>query len=134
MDSGQVSGQSILSVVERKVGELAGTLLASESYINVFVFGSQATGRALIRSDIDLGIDLGHPIEPYILARIRDAFDDLPILQRVDVVDFSSVDATFKAVALQKIKSVYERQAASLGAGSLASGSCPGATSQRICP
>lgn len=112
MDSGQVSGQSILSLVERKVRELAGTLLASESYINVFVFGSQATGRALTRSDIDLGIDLGHPIEPYILARIRDAFDDLPILQRVDVVDFSSVDATFKAVALQKIISLYERQAA----------------------
>lgn len=112
MDSGQVSGQSILSLVERKVGELAGTLLASESSINVFVFGSQATGRALTRSDIDLGIDLGHPIEPHILVRIRDAFDDLPILQRVDVVDFSVVDDTFKALALQKIISLYGRQAA----------------------
>ena len=56
MDSGQVSGQSILELVERKVGELARTLLASESYLNVFVFGSQATGRAVTRSDIDLGM------------------------------------------------------------------------------
>jgi predicted nucleotidyltransferase len=87
-------------------------LLAAESYVSVFVFGSQATGRAVTRSDIDLGIDLGHPIEPHILAKLRDAFDELPILQRVDVVDFSAVDDTFKAVALQKVKSVYERQAA----------------------
>ena len=108
MNSSQVSGQSILSLVECKVEELARTLLVSESYINVFGFGSQATGRALIRSDIDLG----HPIDPKVMTAIRDAFDDLSILQRVDIIDFSSVDATFKAVALQKIKSVYERQAA----------------------
>lgn len=112
MDSDQVGEQPILSLVEHKVKELVGTLLASESYVNVFVFGSQATGRSVTRSDIDLGIDVGHPIDPKLMAAIRESFDDLPILQRVDVVDFSSVDGTFKAVALQKIKSLYERQAA----------------------
>jgi predicted nucleotidyltransferase len=112
MEANQVIGQNVLSLVEQKVGELAGTILASESYVKVFVFGSQATGRSVARSDIDLGIDLGHPIAPEGLAAIREAFDDLPILQRVDVVDFSSVDETFRAVALQKIKSLYERQAA----------------------
>ena len=80
--------------------------------MKVFVFGSRATGRSVTRSDIDLGIDLAHPIAPEVLAAIRDAFDDLPILQRVDVVDFSSVDGTFKTVALQQIKSLYERRAA----------------------
>lgn len=77
------------------------------SYINVLVFGSQATGR----SDIDLD-DLGYPIASKVLAAIREAFDELQILQRVDVVDFSSADETFKSVALQRIKSLYERQAA----------------------
>jgi predicted nucleotidyltransferase len=104
--------QSALALVEQKARELARTLLASEPCVKVFVFGSRATGRSVTRSDIDLGIDLAHPIAPQVLAAIRDAFDDLPILQRVDVVDFSSVDGTFKTVALQQIKSLYERQAA----------------------
>lgn len=112
MQTNQVVRQNVLSLVEQKVEELAGTILASESYVKVFVFGSQATGRSVARSDIDLGIDVGHPIAPETLIALREAFDDLPILQRVDVVDFSSVDETFKAVALQQIKNVYERQAA----------------------
>lgn len=112
METNHVVGQNVLSLVEQKVGELAETILASESYVKVFVFGSQATGRSVARSDIDLGINLGHPIAPEILIALREAFDGLPILQRVDVVDFSTVDETFKAVALQKIKSLYERQAA----------------------
>lgn len=112
MEADRLEGQSALSLVEQKAGELARTLLSSEPYLKVFVFGSRATSRAGTRSDIDLGIDLGHPIEPEILIALREAFDSLPILQRVDVVDFSSVDETFKAVALQKIKNVYERQAA----------------------
>lgn len=112
MEASRVAGQSPLSMVEQKTGELARTLFASESYVKVFVFGSRATGRSVARSDIDLGIDLGHPIAPDVLAILREEFDDLPILQRVDVVDFCSVDETFKTVALRQIKSLYERQAA----------------------
>ena len=106
------SGQSALSLVEQKARELACTLLVSKPCVKVFVFGSPATGRSVSRSDIDLGIDLGHPIAPDVLVALREAFDELPILQRVDVVDFSSVDETFKTVALRQIKSLYERQAA----------------------
>jgi predicted nucleotidyltransferase len=112
MEARRTEGQSALTLVEQKARELARTLLASEPRLKVFVFGSRATGRSVTRSDIDIGIDLGHPIAPDVLVAIRDAFDDLPILQRVDVVDFSSVDGTFKTVALQQIKSLYERQAA----------------------
>ena len=112
MEASRTEGQNALTLVEQKTRELARTLLASEPRLKVFVFGSRATGRSVTRSDIDLGIDLGHPIAPEVLSAIRDAFDDLPILQRVDVVDFSSVDGTFKTVALQQIKSLYERQAA----------------------
>jgi predicted nucleotidyltransferase len=112
MEPSRVEGQSALWLVEQKARELARTLLASEPCVKVFVFGSRATDRSVARSDIDLGIDLGHPIPPEVLAALREAFDDLPILQRVDVVDFSSVDETFKTVALRQIKSLYERQAA----------------------
>ena len=112
MEASRAEGPSALALVEQKARELARTLLASEPSVKVFVFDSRATGRSVTRSDIDLGFDLEHPIAPEVLAAIRDAFDDLPILQRVDVVDFSSVDGTFKTVALQQIKSLYERQAA----------------------
>ena len=112
MDACLAEEQSALELVEQKARELAHTLLASEPCVKVFVFGSRATGRSGTRSDIDLGIDLGHPVAPDVLVAIRDAFDNLSIFQRVDVVDFSSVDGTFKTVALQHIRSLYERQAA----------------------
>jgi predicted nucleotidyltransferase len=108
----QGKGKHPLSLVEAKVHDLARTILASEPRVNVFLFGSRATGRAGSRSDIDLGIDLGHAIAPEVLAALRDAFDELPIMQKVDVVDFSDVDEAFKAVALQQTTSLYERQAA----------------------
>ena len=108
----QVAGQSPLSIVEQKACELAWTLLGSEPRVKMFLFGSQATGRAGSRSDIDLGIDLGHAIAQEVLTALREAFDELPILQKVDVVDFSGLDEAFKAVALQHIASLYERKAA----------------------
>lgn len=108
----QVVGQNHLSLVEQKACEVACTILASEPRVKIFFFGSRATGRAGSRSDIDLGIDLGHAIAPEVLAALRDAFDELPIMQKVDVIDFSCVDEAFKTVALQQTASLYERQAA----------------------
>jgi predicted nucleotidyltransferase len=101
-----------LSLVEQKACGLACTILASEPRVKVFLFGSRATGRASSRSGIGLGIDLSHAIAPEVLVALRDAFDKLPIMPKVDVVDFSCVDEAFKAVALQQIASLYERQAA----------------------
>ena len=107
-----MNNDDLLSLVRSTVEELARTLLASEPQVHVFVFGSRASGRAGSRSDIDVGIDLGHAIRPETLAALREAFDDLPILQKVDVVDFSTVDDSFKSVALRQTMSLYERQAA----------------------
>ena len=64
------------------------------------------------RSDFDIGIDAGHPIGPEILMRIREAFDSLPIFQKVEVVDFAGVDEAFKAVARKATRMLYERKAA----------------------
>ena len=104
--------QDPLSLVEQKSFEVACTLLASEPRVKIFLFGSRATGRARSRSDIDLGIDLGHAIAPEVLASLRDAFDELPIMQKVDIVDFCLLDEAFRAVALQQIENFYERQTA----------------------
>jgi predicted nucleotidyltransferase len=93
------------------VRKLAATALESEPQVRVLLFGSRATGRSDPRSDIDLGIDLGHPIDPGTLARLREAFEDMPILQKVDVVDFASLDADFRRVALERTVLLFERQA-----------------------
>jgi len=41
---------------------------------------------------------------------LREAFENLPILQKVDVVDFSRVDPEFARVALEQAAILYERQ------------------------
>ena len=107
------SREKSIITVEQKTCEVACTILASEPRVKVFLFGSRATGRAGSRSDIDLGIDLGHAIAPEVLAALRDAFDELPIMQKVDAGDCFGVDEACKAVALQQIASFYERQVAS---------------------
>jgi len=108
----QGMAQSPLSLVEGKAIEVAVSILSAEPQVKLFLFGSRATGHAGVRSDIDIGIDLGHPIALDLLGAVRDAFDDLPILQKVDVVDFCRVDESFKSVALRQTLSLYERQAA----------------------
>lgn len=90
-------------LVREKCVEMAETILAAEPTVRIFLFGSRATGRAVSRSDVDLGIDVGHPLAPGVLDRLRDAFDDLPILQKVELVDFASVDPAFRRVALEGI-------------------------------
>ena len=99
-------------LVARTAVELAQKLFGSEPSVQVFLFGSRANGRAFPRSDFDIGIDIGRPIAPATVAKIRDAFDALPIFQKVDVVDFSEVDDTFKTVARKATRMLYERQTA----------------------
>ena len=112
MGAYEPSNPDPLGLIERKAIELAHELLAHEQTVQVFLFGSRAGGRAFPPSDFDIGIDTGHPIAPETLVRIREAFDSLPIFQKVDVVDFSGVDETFKAVARRATRILYERKAA----------------------
>jgi predicted nucleotidyltransferase len=93
------------------VRKLAATALENEPRVKVLLFGSRATGRSDPRSDIDLGIDVGHPIDPATLVRLREAFEELAILQKVDVVDLALLDADFRRVALQRTVLLFERQA-----------------------
>ncbi|MDF0673698.1 MAG: nucleotidyltransferase domain-containing protein [Nitrospira sp.] len=108
----QGAQHQILSLVEQKAREVAFTVLAEETRVHLFVFGSHASGSASPRSDIDVGIDIGHVIAPEKLAALREAFDELPILQKVDVVDFCGLEESFKSVARQHTMTLYDRQAA----------------------
>ena len=64
---------------------------------SVYVFGSRATGRTRYLSDLDLLLDRQEPLDRMKMYDLLEAFDesDLPI--EVDVVDLSTVTATFRA-------------------------------------
>lgn len=74
-----------------------------------FLFGSRATGEAQERSDIDLGIEAGQPLTGAILSDIREEMDQLPTLLKIDFIDFSQVDSTFKEIALKGCEVLDER-------------------------
>jgi len=67
----------------------------------LFVFGSEAMGVADRRSDIDIGILGTEPVPGAIMQQIRDELETLRTLRVFDLVDFSRVDESFKAEALE---------------------------------
>lgn len=78
-------------------------------HYKVFIFGSRANGEATELSDIDVGIDAGEKIPSGAKLDIQEDMYNLPIMQKVDVVDFYNLDEDFKKVALKKIEVIYER-------------------------
>lgn len=78
-------------------------------HYRVFYFGSRVAGKGGERSDIDIGIEAPEPIPGGAMTQIRWELDELPILQKIDVVDFKTVSKEFKEVALQNIEVIYEQ-------------------------
>ena len=79
------------------------TLLSFRSELaqeHVYFFGSRVSGKARERSDFDVAIDSALPVEPRLLARIRTALDELPMLYRVDLVDLACVPAPVRSEML----------------------------------
>ena len=69
----------------------------------VFLFGSRATGSAVERSDIDIGIEGPAPAPRAALAAIHDELDEAPTLYTTDVVDFARVSEQFRSIARQRV-------------------------------
>jgi predicted nucleotidyltransferase len=79
--------------------------LAGISY-NAFIFGSQANKSGLTRSDIDVGIISDSAIPSWQLSNIIGDIEQLPMLYKIDLVDFKEVDEKFKVVALQNTENL----------------------------
>ncbi len=69
-----------------------------------FIFGSQANLTELKRSDIDIGLIGNEPILPQHLAMINEEIENLPMLYKIDLINFNEVDDHFKTVALKNIE------------------------------
>ena len=63
-----------------------------------WVFGSRAKGTAKPFSDLDLAIDAGTTLSLAQLADLRQAFSESDLPWKVDVIDLSVTDASFRAL------------------------------------
>ena len=66
----------------------------------LIIFGSEASGVGDRCSDIDIGILGSQPVPGAIMQHIREQLETLRTLRAFDVVDFSTVDDSFKTEAL----------------------------------
>jgi len=71
------------------------------SEYKVFFFGSRVSGKGTDHSDIDIGIEGSSPISPEIKLKIEEEIENLPILYKIEIVDFKRVPPKFREVALQ---------------------------------
>ncbi|PSO43949.1 MAG: nucleotidyltransferase domain-containing protein [Parcubacteria group bacterium SW_4_49_11] len=94
--------------LKARIREIMGTYLDLSEY-EVFVFGSRAAGNATERSDIDIGIEGPERIPGAMMMDIQDALEDLPYLQKIDVVDMHTVEPKKYQVMTQHTEPlVYE--------------------------
>lgn len=88
-------------VLCRELLSIIGQKLDLKSH-KVFFFGSRVTGEASERSDIDVGILGPSRVPREALSAIKDDIDSLPILYKIDIVDFRQVSGDFDKVSQEK--------------------------------
>jgi len=72
----------------------------------IFFFGSRVSGKGNERSDIDVGIEGTEEISWQVVAKIKEDNENLPILYKIDIVDFKKVSSDFYSVAKQDIEMI----------------------------
>jgi predicted nucleotidyltransferase len=68
----------------------------------VYLFGSQATGRSRLHSDIDVAILPLEPLPALTFSHIREALEESNVVRPVDVVDLSSADEKLRQRVLKE--------------------------------
>ncbi|MDO8512303.1 MAG: nucleotidyltransferase domain-containing protein [bacterium] len=72
----------------------------------LFFFGSRVSGRGDEHSDIDIGIEGKEPIPSLTRSKIEEDIENLPILYKIDFVDFKTVSEDFYRIAKQTIEPI----------------------------
>lgn len=70
----------------------------------LFYFGSRVTNKGDDHSDIDVGVEGPAPVPAEVLDGIKEDLVNLPVVYKIDLVDFASVPEDFKKVALANIE------------------------------
>ncbi|MBI4692008.1 MAG: nucleotidyltransferase domain-containing protein [Candidatus Terrybacteria bacterium] len=90
---------------KKQILEIIGKYLDLNSY-QVFFFGSRVIGKGNERSDIDIGIKGPGPVSSKAWVEIQEEIENLPILYKIEIVDFSQTTPIFKKVALQHMEPI----------------------------
>lgn len=77
-----------------------------EGGYRLFFFGSRVKGDNSPRSDIDLGIEASGKLPSQVKLAIEEELQNLPILYKIDLVDFSNVSEDFKKTVLKDIEEI----------------------------
>ena len=91
---------SVLRAVKRHI---------SFRHYRLFYFGSRVSGRATARSDYDVGLEADEKIPLEVMARIREELDEIPVLQKIDLVDFFAAPEGFVRRAKSDMEMIYEQ-------------------------
>ena len=89
-----------LDALRKKLRNIIGKYLDLEKY-KLFFFGSRVSGGGSERSDIDIGIDGPEPVPLKVFSDIKEEIEDIPILYKIEIVDFKQVSPDFRQVALE---------------------------------
>lgn len=92
-----------LEKLKKEILAIIGNYLDLKKY-RVFFFGSRVDGGSDEYSDIDVGIEGQKEIPIKIKADIEEEIENLPILYKIDLVDFKNVTSKFKEVVGKKIE------------------------------
>jgi len=94
-----------LEDLKRKILEIVGRHVDLKSH-RVFFFGSRVNGKSRESSDIDVGVEGEHALPAGVLSDIQDEMENLPVLYKIDVVDFATVNEKFKKIAKERVELV----------------------------
>ena len=87
--------------IKKEIIEIIISVLGSE--ISIFLFGSRAEHTNSEFSDIDIGLFAEDTLNYDDILIIKNKLANSNIPYKVDIVDFSTVDKSFKNIALRKI-------------------------------
>ena len=92
------------TAVKAMIREVVAAFSAELGQARVVIFGSRAAGLARERSDFDVAIEGHGPVDVRVLAKLRQAIDELPTLYQVDLVDLALVAPTVRVEMLRHVE------------------------------
>lgn len=89
--------------LRQEMKDIVGRYLDLNQY-QVFFFGSRVSGKGDERSDIDVGIEGPEKISSRTMSKIKEEVENMPILYKIDIVDFKRTSSDFYEIAMQNIE------------------------------
>ena len=77
---------------------------------DIFLFGSQVTGKAHAKSDYDVGYYAEEKVPIHIIVDLKEKLEDMPIPASVDLVDFAATSEDFRLVSLKVCVEIWKHK------------------------